>query len=70
VNISIGAPYTKCLNHAVDSVHDKGISVIVAAKNRNADACDFSPSSATKAITVGSTDRYDYRSWFSNWGSE
>ena len=42
---------------------------LVAAGNDYANACYYSPARASSAITVGSTDRYDQLSEFSNWGS-
>ena len=47
-----------------------GITVVVAAGNNNGgDACSYSPASSSSAITVGSTDRNDALSSFSNLGS-
>ncbi|XP_022111235.1 uncharacterized protein LOC110990506 [Acanthaster planci] len=44
-------------------------TVSVAAGNSNIDACDESPPSVPGAITVGATNRYDRRAYFSNYGS-
>merc|ERR1719469_1811062 len=43
--------------------------VVVAAGNSNSDACFFSPAFVPSAVTVGSTDRRDSRSGFSNFGT-
>jgi subtilisin family serine protease len=45
-----------------------GITVVVAAGNDNQDACNFDPAFISSAITVGSIDRGDRRSGFSNFG--
>ena len=45
------------------------VVTVVAAGNSNANACAYSPASSRSAITVGSTDRDDERSSFSNFGS-
>jgi subtilisin family serine protease len=49
-----------------------GIHVVTAAGNEDSDACNVSPASAspgTPVITVGSTNRQDRLSSFSNWGT-
>ena len=46
-----------------------GITVVVAAGNDNADACNYSPASAPSAITVGATASNDSRASFSNFGT-
>jgi subtilisin family serine protease len=70
ISMSLGGPYSKALNAAVDKiVTDYHIPIIVAAGNENADARNSSPASAQHAITVGASDRRDRRSSFSNWGA-
>ena len=69
INMSLGGGYSRAVNEAVDRAVAAGIPVVVAAGNSNDNACNSSPSSAPRAITVGSTDRRDRRSSFSNWGS-
>jgi len=53
---------------AVDSAVAAGVTVVVAGGNSNSDACGFSPAFVPSAITVGSTDSEDARSYFSNYG--
>jgi len=53
---------------SIDMATSKGVTVVVAAGNNNADACNFSPAYVPSAITVGSTDSRDARSGFSNKG--
>ena len=73
VNMSLGGsngPDTPSVNAALASLHTTyGITVVVAAGNSNDNACNYSPASAPLAITVGSTDNTDTRSWFSNYGT-
>ena len=69
INMSLGGGYSTILNNAVKDAVDAGIIVVVAAGNSNGDASYASPASEPTAITVGSTDRYDRRSNFSNYGS-
>jgi subtilisin family serine protease len=53
---------------AVSYAYSKGAAVIIAAGNESFPACDF-PASHTKALCVGSVDRRDQHSWFSNFGT-
>merc|ERR1712087_1037552 len=46
-----------------------GVTVVVAAGNSNSNACNFSPAFVPSAVTVGSTDSTDTRSYFSNYGN-
>jgi len=45
-----------------------GVFTAVAAGNSDADACNYSPASATLATCVGATSESDIRAYFSNWG--
>lgn len=53
---------------AVDAAVAAGVTVVVAGGNSNSDACGFMPAFVPSAITVGSTDSLDARSFFSNYG--
>ncbi len=53
----------------INTLQLSGVIPVVAAGNDNQDSCKFTPSQATAAVTVGATDRFDYRSDFSNYGS-
>ena len=69
-NLSVGAGASSSLNTAVANAVADGITVVVAAGNSNANACNYSPSSAPSAITVGATvPLNDSRSSFSNFGT-
>lgn len=67
-NMSLGGPSSRSIDEAVEASIDAGVTYVVAAGNSNTLACNTSPSRVPKAITVGSTDRYDARSSFSNYG--
>ncbi|MFE3599833.1 S8 family peptidase [Streptomyces sp. NPDC059142] len=68
MNASIGGSRSTAVNAAVNSVADSGVPPVVAAGNENQNACNVSPASASKVITVGATDREDRQATFSNWG--
>ena len=68
-NMSLGGGFSSALNAAVATAVDAGIPFVVAAGNANSNACNSSPASEPKAITVGSTTNTDARSSFSNYGS-
>lgn len=63
-----------CQSQAVDDAinyeHNKGMVVVAAAGNNNADALDFSPANNDNVITVGATDTTDARASFSNYGQK
>lgn len=68
-NMSIGGNQSSALNAAVAGAVSKGITMVVAAGNSNANACSYSPSSEPSAITVGATTRDDARASYSNYGT-
>jgi len=57
------------MRDAVDAAVGAGVTVVVAAGNSNADACNFSPAYVPSAVTVGSTTSTDARSYFSCYGT-
>jgi serine protease len=69
INMSLIGGYNPSLNSAVEQATSLGIVVVVASGNDNANACDFSPSSASTAITTGAFDVRTSVAGFSNWGS-
>jgi subtilisin family serine protease len=73
INMSIGGPKNSSTNTAVRNARKAGIIVAVAAGNNGKTsspfACNYSPSSAAEALTVGATTSSDQRSSFSNYGS-
>jgi len=75
-NMSLGGGQSASFNQAVTASVNTGISYIVAAGNSNANACSFSPASASGVISVGATStapsggsEVDIRASFSNWGT-
>ena len=66
--MSLGGGRYSLLNAAVARAVDAGVTFAVAAGNDNADACNSSPASEPKALTVGSTTSSDAKSSFSNHG--
>jgi len=74
--MSLGGGQSESFNQAVTASVNTGISYIVAAGNSNANACSFSPASASGVISVGATStapsggsEVDIRASFSNWGT-
>jgi len=64
-----GSGVISAMGDAVDAAVAAGVVVSVAAGNDNSNACNFSPAYVPSAITVGSTDSTDSRSYFSNYGT-
>lgn len=58
------------MDDAVKYEHDKGMVMVAAAGNSNADTIGFSPASADRAIAVAATDYLDRKAYFSNWGEK
>jgi subtilisin family serine protease len=68
-NMSLGGTVDPALDEAVRGAIASGVTFAVAAGNENANASNTSPARVAEAITVGSTDDSDSRSYFSNYGS-
>lgn len=68
-NMSLGGGAYAPLDSAINALIAKGVVVVVAAGNSNANACSFSPARVPAAITVAATTSTDARASFSNWGS-
>lgn len=68
-NMSLGGGAAVTLDNAVNAAVDAGVHMAVAAGNDNANACNYSPARADKAVCVGSTDNADRKSSFSNHGT-
>jgi subtilisin family serine protease len=68
-NMSLGGGFSSALNSAVNNLHNSGIFVAVAAGNSNANACNYSPASASSVYTTASSTSSDAKSSFSNHGS-
>jgi subtilisin family serine protease len=68
-NLSLGGGANSSVDTAVRSLITKGVSVVVAAGNSNADACLSSPARVLEAVTVAASDSADFRASFSNHGN-
>jgi subtilisin family serine protease len=69
VNMSLGGLASSTLDSAVQSLINRGITVVVAAGNSSSDACLYSPARVSAAITVAASSRTDAFASFSNAGS-
>lgn len=68
-NMSLGGGISTSVNAAVAGAVSKGVTMVVAAGNSSADACNYSPSGEPSAITVGASDSGDARASYSNYGA-
>lgn len=68
-NMSLGAGASTALDTAVNGAINAGVTMVVAAGNSNANACNYSPARVSAAITVGATTGTDARASYSNFGS-
>jgi subtilisin family serine protease len=70
INMSLGMlGSSTLLTNAMRNAVTAGVSVVVAAGNSNAKACDYVPAVIPVTITVGSTTKTDAQSSFSNFGA-
>ncbi|KAK9769876.1 hypothetical protein AB5N19_00597 [Seiridium cardinale] len=70
INMSLGGGDQPALTEAVQTLHDEGFTVVVAAGNEDDDAADYSPANSPDAITVGAIQSNYSRASFSNWGKD
>lgn len=68
-NMSLAGETNRAAEAAVRNSIRSGVTYVVAAGNSDSDARNYSPAGVSEAITVGATDRNDYRGEFSNYGS-
>ena len=68
INLSLTTRRSAAINDAVEKAFNSGVLVVSAAGNGSNDACIYSPASSNAAITVSSSDAFDFFSPFSNWG--
>ena len=54
---------------ALSRLEDAGVFIAMAAGNESEDACDYAPGNGKAGLNVGSTDRTDSMSSFSNFGT-
>ena len=67
-NMSLGGGYSSSTNSAANSLASSGVFLAVAAGNSNANACNYSPSSAANTTTVAASTSSDARASYSNYG--
>jgi aqualysin 1 len=68
-NLSLGGGASSSLDSAVAKAVSAGVTMVVAAGNSNADACNYSPAREATAFTVGATTSNDARASYSNFGT-
>ena len=68
-NMSLAGASNRATDAAVRNSIRSGVTYVVAAGTNDGDAAACSPAGVAEAITVGATDRYDFRAEFSNYGS-
>jgi subtilisin family serine protease len=68
-NMSLGGSASSALDSAIVNSIASGVTYVVSAGNSNANACNYSPSRVSGAVTVGATTSSDLRASYSNWGS-
>lgn len=59
----------KIMQRAIDHARENGVTVVVAAGNKNQNAADTTPASCDGVIVVGATGKDDERALYSNFGS-
>jgi subtilisin family serine protease len=69
INLSVGSDYSQATNDAVNAAVAANVVCAVAAGNSNRNACNYSPSSAAGALTVGASEIDDSRAYYSNYGT-
>lgn len=67
-NMSLGGGGSMTMDAAVRKSIAAGVTYVIAAGNGNQNACFVSPARVLESITVGATDNFDKRTYFSNYG--
>jgi subtilisin family serine protease len=68
ISMSLGGGFSQANNDAVNAAARLSVPV-VASGNDNNNACNYSPASATQAITINACDKDDTKASFSNFGN-
>lgn len=68
VSMSLSGGYTRSVNDAIQTLHSKGVMIVVAAGNQFIDACQRTPASSAYALTVGGSAPGDGLYGFTNFG--
>ncbi|WP_329381360.1 S8 family peptidase [Streptomyces sp. NBC_01351] len=69
MNGSLGGDRSAAVNNAATAVSDAGVLPVIAAGNSAVDACNISPASAARVLTVAATNQWDEETSFSNYGT-
>lgn len=71
INLSLGAPVacTSAEQEAINYAYSRGVVVVAAAGNENANAANTTPAGCQHVVTVAATDQYDARAPYSNYGA-
>lgn len=67
-NLSFGGFTSSAMEAAVMGVINRGVTVVAAAGNNAADACQHSPARVPAALTISASDSSDRQATFSNYG--
>ena len=67
LNLSLGGPYSRTIEYAMQYASKKGVTIVAASGNDGMEEVSY-PASSKYAISVGSTNRLDIVSDFSNYG--
>ncbi|MFD8980864.1 S8 family peptidase [Streptomyces sp. NPDC059564] len=68
LNGSLGGERSTAVNDAATALTDAGVLPVIAAGNSAVDACNISPASASRVVTVAASNQYDEETDFSNYG--
>ncbi|MFD6969912.1 S8 family peptidase [Streptomyces sp. NPDC059979] len=69
LNGSLGGDRSDAVNNAATALSDAGVLPVIAAGNSAKDACNVSPASAARVITVAASNQWDEETDFSNYGT-
>eukprot|EP00041_Stephanoeca_diplocostata_P021117 m.485787 g.485787 ORF g.485787 m.485787 type:complete len:452 (-) comp21738_c0_seq5:527-1882(-) len=69
ISMSLSGGFYTAMNDAANAAVACGCTVVTAAGNDGESACSKSPASAKDVVTVGATNKWDARPYFSNQGS-
>lgn len=69
INTSLGGRTSQVINDAVAGAVEAGAVFVVSAGNNHENACEQSPASSNRAITVGGTGNDDEPGFYSNYGT-
>ncbi|MCX5376844.1 S8 family peptidase [Streptomyces sp. NBC_00091] len=68
LNGSLGGDRSEAVNNAATALSDAGVLPVIAAGNSAIDACNVSPASAARVLTVAASNQWDEETDFSNYG--